>query len=78
MGKVDRRSCKKYRVCPECGSIFVDWNPYSKRWHCLVRNCRWMEEEKSHPGCYNYATGSCWYGYKGGHIPWSKQISKER
>ena len=68
MAKPSRDSCKKYIQCPKCGSTFVDWNQPTRRWRCLVRDCGWIEAEESNPGCYNYLTGSCWYGYGEGHV----------
>lgn len=68
MTKPSRNSCQKYIQCPKCGSTFVDWDPTPRRWRCLVRDCGWIEAEESSPGCYNYATGSCWYGYGEGHV----------
>ena len=60
MGKIHRRAAKRIRECPNCGSIFVDWCPYMKRFRCLVYACGWHEAEESDPGKYNYATGSTW------------------
>jgi hypothetical protein len=68
MGKTYRYSCKKYIQCPQCGSVFVDWDMQTRRWRCLVYKCGWVEDEESDPGCWNPITGSCQYGYGEGHI----------
>jgi len=72
-----RDECKDYIRCPRCGSVFVDWWPEVKRWRCPERSCGWVDETESSPGCYNYATGSCFYGYDPakGHRP-GKQLGR--
>lgn len=48
---------KGYERCPECGSTFVEWGPSpGRRYRCLVKACRWTEEEESLP-LRNYLTG---------------------
>jgi len=37
----------------------VDWDPFQRRWRCLIRTCDWIEEHESDPGSYSYITGAC-------------------
>jgi hypothetical protein len=60
MQKDHRTSSKKYERCPECGSVFVDWDPNIKRYRCLEHTCDWRESRETDPGEYNYATGTSW------------------
>ena len=74
-----REECADYVACPKCGSSFVEWDQPTRRWRCLVRACDWIAEKESSPGCWNYATGSCFYGYDKakGHRP-GKQIGRHK
>jgi len=31
--------------CPQCGSIFVDWDRYGKVYRCLVKDCNYVFRE---------------------------------
>jgi len=48
----------RQRRCPKCGSLFIDWDPYQRRFRCLRRECDWIEKKESYPRFYNYVTGS--------------------
>lgn len=39
--------CTKPETCPQCGSIFVDWDRYQKVYRCLVKNCGWTSEYRN-------------------------------
>ena len=32
------------RVCPNCGSIFVEYDIRSQSWRCKLIECSWVEE----------------------------------
>ncbi len=34
-------------TCPQCGSIFVDWDRYHKVYRCLVKSCGWTGEHRN-------------------------------
>lgn len=54
------RHGKAVRQCPRCKSTFVEWDPFEKRFRCLVNGCGWRQQEPSNPGTYCYFTGSVW------------------
>lgn len=55
-----RTSSKRYQECPECHSVFVDWDPDLKRYRCMEHDCDWRETQESDPEEYNYSTGTSW------------------
>jgi len=40
----------KNLVCPRCGSIFIDYDYFQRRWRCLMRNCGWIQKTESDMG----------------------------
>ncbi len=47
-----------YLICPECGMPSVDYDPYQRCFKCLSKTCRWMDDEETDAGDYDFLTGS--------------------
>lgn len=42
-----------YFVCPNCKTIFIDYDHHQKRFRCLKWDCGWIEKETNDAKNYN-------------------------